>query len=370
MAGYDFKTIEPKWQAYWDEHGTFVQPNPGDEGFDDGQGKFYVLDMFPYPSGAGLHVGHPVGYVATDIIARYKRMRGFNVLHPMGYDAFGLPAQQYAVEHGIHPRVTTERNIDNIERQIRMIGFSYDWSRRLATTDPGYYRWTQWIFSRMFNSWYDPAAGAARPIGELIDRLEDGELMVDLGGNVVPAPAGGDMEAITGAPIGYLKWTELAPDQRRRLIDEYRLAYMAEVPVNWCPELGTVLAHEEVIDGKSERGGYPVFRRPMKQWMLKITEYADRLLEDLELVDWPPSTKLMQENWIGRSEGAEIVFTIEGFPEEKIEVFTTRVDTLFGATYMVLAPEHELVEKITSPDKQEEVKKYTVSYTHLRAHET
>ena len=380
MAGYDFKTIEPKWQAYWDEHGTFVQPNPGDEGFDDGQGKFYVLDMFPYPSGAGLHVGHPVGYVATDIIARYKRMRGFNVLHPMGYDAFGLPAQQYAVEHGIHPRVTTERNIDNIERQIRMIGFSYDWSRRLATTDPGYYRWTQWIFSRMFNSWYDPAAGAARPIGELIDRLEDGELMVDLGGNVVPAPAGGDMEAITGAPIGYLKWTELAPDQRRRLIDEYRLAYMAEVPVNWCPALGTVLANEEVTnEGRSDRGDHPVFRRPLTQWMLRITAYADRLLNDLDRVDWPEPIKLMQRNWIGKSAGAEVDFPLQsagtdewfadrldsGLPAEAeddvIRVYTTRPDTLYGATYMVLAPEHPLVERITTDAQRDAVAAYVAA---------
>ena len=285
MARYPFQTIEKKWQKYWEENKTFKTPDD----IDTSKPKFFVLDMFPYPSGAGLHVGHPEGYTATDIVARYKRMKGFNVLHPMGWDAFGLPAEQYAISTGTHPAETTGKNIDRFREQLKSLGFSYDWDREVNTTDPGYFRWTQWIFLQLLKK---------------------------------------------------------------------DLAFMAEVPVNWCPELGTVLAHEEVIDGKSERGGFPVFRRPMKQWMLKITEYADRLLEDLELVDWPYSTKLMQENWIGRSEGAEIVFTVEGHPDETIVVFTTRVDTLFGATYMVLAPEHELVEKITVPGKKEEVQNY------------
>ncbi|MHC4715398.1 MAG: class I tRNA ligase family protein, partial [Planctomycetota bacterium] len=292
MAGYDFQSIEPKWQEYWRADGTFRQPNPGDDDFVD-RPKFYVLDMFPYPSGAGLHVGHPEGYTATDIVARYKRMKGFNVLHPMGYDAFGLPAEQYAVEHGVHPRETTAANVANIERQIRMFGFSYDWSRRVSTTDTDYYRWTQWIFERMFNSWYDPAADAARPIEELIDKLQAGELMVDLGGNVVPAQTGEDLSAVFGQPQG-MRFVDLEPDQQRRLIDEHRLAYMAEVPVNWCPQLGTVLANEEVTnEGRSERGDYPVYRRPLRQWMLRITAYADRLLAGLDDVDWPEPIKLM-----------------------------------------------------------------------------
>ena len=285
MARYPFQKIEKKWQKYWEENKTFRTP----EDIDTSRPKFFVLDMFPYPSGAGLHVGHPEGYTATDIIARYKRMKGFNVLHPMGWDAFGLPAEQYAISTGTHPAETTAKNINRFREQLKSLGFSYDWDREVDTTDPGYFRWTQWIFLQLL---------------------------------------------------------------------EKDLAYLAEVPVNWCPELGTVLAHEEVIDGKSERGNFPVFRRPMKQWMLKITEYADKLLKDLELVDWPHSTKLMQENWIGRSEGAEIVFQVKGYPDDTIEVFTTRVDTLFGATYMVLAPEHELVNKIVSQEKKEEVTNY------------
>ncbi len=285
MARYPFQKIEKKWQKYWEENKTFRTP----EDIDTSRPKFFVLDMFPYPSGAGLHVGHPEGYTATDIIARYKRMKGFNVLHPMGWDAFGLPAEQYAISTGTHPAETTAKNINRFREQLKSLGFSYDWDREVDTTDPGYFRWTQWIFLQLL---------------------------------------------------------------------EKDLAYLAEVPVNWCPELGTVLAHEEVIDGKSERGDFPVFRRPMKQWMLKITEYADKLLKDLELVDWPHSTKLMQKNWIGRSEGAEIVFQVKGYPDDTIEVFTTRVDTLFGATYMVLAPEHELVNKIVSQEKKEEATNY------------
>jgi len=358
MAGYDFKTIEKKWQQYWQENQTFRQPNPGEEGFVD-RPKMYVLDMFPYPSGAGLHVGHPEGYTATDIVCRHARMNGYNVLHPMGYDAFGLPAEQYAVEHGVHPRLTTARNIDNIERQIKMFGFSYDWSRRVATTDPEYYRWTQWIFLQMFNSWYDTELNCARPIQTLIDKLEAGELVVDLNGNVVVPPVTETLEAIAGVPSGFVKFTELDPDQQRRLIDEYRLAYIAEVPVNWCPNLGTVLANEEVTsEGRSERGNHPVYRRALKQWMLRITAYADRLLEDLDGLDWPEPIKIMQRNWIGKSEGANVVFRIAGHDDAEMVVYTTRPDTLFGATYMVLAPEHPLVEEITTDQRRAEVREY------------
>ncbi len=314
MAVYPFQAIEAKWQRYWAENETFKAPARPDPA----RPKFYVLDMFPYPSGAGLHVGHPEGYTATDIVARYKRMRGCNVLHPMGYDSFGLPAQQYAVEHGIHPRVTTERNIANIERQIKMFGFSYDWSRRLATTDPDYYRWTQWIFLQMFNAWYDPGARRARPIAELERQLKS--------------------QGLTGAAL-------------RQAVDERRLAYMAEVPVNWCPALGTVLANEEVTnEGRSERGNHPVYRRALKQWMLRITAYAERLVEDLAQVDWPESIKLMQRNWVGRSEGAEVHFQLLN-DNGQIVVYTTRPDTLFGATYMVLAPEHPLVGKIATAEQ-------------------
>ena len=374
--GYDFSAIESKWQQYWETHGTFRQPNPGQAGFEP-KPKCYVLDMFPYPSGAGLHVGHPEGYTATDIVARWRRMNGFNVLHPMGYDAFGLPAEQYAVEHGVHPRESTDRNVANIERQIKMFGFSYDWSRRVATTDPEYYRWTQWIFLQLYNSWFDPEARAARPISELIDRLEAGKLMVDLGGNLVPRPMGMDASAVLGVQGAVRFFSELEPDQQRRLIDEYRLAYQAEAPVNWCPRLGTVLANEEVTnEGRSERGNYPVYRRPLRQWMLRITAYAERLLEGLDQVDWPDPIKLMQRNWIGKSVGAEVDFPLQsvateqwfthrqanGFPaiedNRVIRVFTTRPDTLFGATYMVLAPEHPLVARITTDEQRAAVEAY------------
>ncbi|MNH78771.1 Leucine--tRNA ligase [compost metagenome] len=279
---YHPQAIEPKWQAYWDEHQTFKTRE------DAGKPKFYALDMFPYPSGAGLHVGHPEGYTATDIVSRYKRMRGYNVLHPMGWDAFGLPAEQHALDTGEHPRHITVKNINNFRRQIKSLGFSYDWDREISTTDPEYYKWTQWIFIQLYNK---------------------------------------------------------------------GLAYVAEVPVNWCPALGTVLANEEVIDGLSERGGHPVIRKPMRQWVLRITEYAERLLEDLEELDWSESIKDMQRNWIGKSEGAEVDFAIEG-QTESLTVFTTRPDTLFGASYAVLAPEHALVEVITTEDRREAVKAY------------
>lgn len=282
MSQYDHKTIESKWQLYWEENKTFRTEENSD------RPKYYVLDMFPYPSGQGLHVGHPLGYIATDIVARFKRMNGFNVLHPMGWDAFGLPAEQHALETGTHPAKTTAANIENYRRQLKMLGFSFDWDREINTTDPDYYKWTQWIFLQLYKK---------------------------------------------------------------------GLAYQAKVPVNWCPKLGTVLANEEVIDGKSERGEHPVFRVPMLQWMLKITEYADRLLDGLDDLDWPDSVKELQRNWIGRSEGAEVIFQLPSI-EKEITVFTTRPDTLFGATYMVLSPEHSLVKELTSPDKLKEVTDY------------
>jgi leucyl-tRNA synthetase len=308
---YPFDQIEPKWQAIWGEGQIFHVPNPGEKSFDPAKPKFYVLDMFPYPSGAGLHVGHPEGYTATDIVARYKRMRGFNVLHPMGWDAFGLPAEQYAIKTGQHPTITTRENVAKFKSQLKRIGFSYDWQREINTTDPTYYKWTQWIFLQIYNSWFNPAKNGAEPIS-----------------------------------------TYRGTDP-----DSVRLAYVADVPVNWCPELGTVLANEEVVDGKSEIGGFPVVRRPMRQWMLRITAYAERLLEGLDELDWPEGIKLLQRNWIGRSEGAEIDFKIENL-DQQIRVFTTRPDTLYGGTFLVLAPEHSLVDLIVTEEQWPAVREY------------
>jgi leucyl-tRNA synthetase len=313
---YDFNVIERKWQRFWEEHKTFRAVD-----CDKSRPKYYVLDMFPYPSAQGLHVGHPEGYTASDIVARYKRMKGFNVLHPMGWDAFGLPAEQYAISTGTDPAITTNNNIENIRRQIKALGFSYDWDREVNTTDPKYYRWTQWIFLKFFNSFFDEKQQKAK----LIEQL--------------PIPEG------------------LSGEERQKYIDDHRLAYEAEVAVNWCPELGTVLANEEVVGGVSERGGYPVIRKPMRQWMLRITSYAEKLLSDLDEVDWPESIKKLQTDWIGKSVGAEVDFKVDGF-DETIRIFTTRPDTLFGATYMVLAPEHRLVDEITSKNKKTEVQKY------------
>ncbi|MBV8352101.1 MAG: leucine--tRNA ligase [Verrucomicrobia bacterium] len=313
---FPFLQFEPKWQRLWEERQTFHAPNPGEPGFDPAKPKFYVLDMFPYPSGEGLHVGHLEGYTATDIIARYKRMKGFNVLHPMGWDAFGLPAEQFAIKTGQHPSVATVRNIERFRSQLKKIGFSYDWLREINTTDPGYYKWTQWIFLKLYNSWFDPKEKAARPIDELIEQRER-------------------------------EYPHESAEERLEFINSRRLAYVTEAPVNWCPDLGTVLANEEVVDGKSEIGGFPVVRRPMRQWMLRITAYADRLLEELEGLDWQESIKALQRNWIGRSEGAMANFAVDGL-EELITVFTTRPDTLFGATYVVLAPEHPLVNRVTT----------------------
>ena len=307
---YPFPQFEPKWQKRWAETQAYRTPNPGEADFDPAKPKYYVLDMFPYPSGEGLHVGHPEGYAATDILARWHRMRGFNVLHPMGWDAFGLPAEQYAVKTGQHPAVTTAKNVERFKQQLDRIGFSYDWSREVNTTDPDYVRWTQWIFLQIYNSWFNPETNRAEPIATY---------------------KGSDPDSV-------------------------RLAYVAEMPVNWCPELGTVLANEEVVDGKSEVGGFPVERRPMRQWMLRITAFAERLLAGLDTLDWPESIKLLQKNWIGRSEGALVDFSLES--GDKLTVYTTRPDTLFGATYMVLAPEHPLVAQITSPDQRAAVDAY------------
>jgi leucyl-tRNA synthetase len=318
--------LEERWQGTLERTTDgFRQPNPGESGFDASKPKWYCLDMFPYPSGAGLHVGHPEGYTATDIICRFKRMLGFNVLHPMGWDAFGLPAEQYAIQTGVHPEVTTKKAIDTFRRQLKRFGFMYDWSREFATIDPGYYRWTQWIWLLAYRSWFDPHAKAARPIAELEAALarEDREVEV----------AGGSRK----------RWSACSRRERQAHLDGFRLAYLGEQTVNWCPKLGTVLANEEVIDGRSERGGHPVVRRPLRQWMFRITSYADRLLEDLALVDWPEMTRTLQTDWIGRSEGAEIRFAVEG--GDPLTVFTTRPDTVFGATYMVVAPEHPLVER-------------------------
>ncbi|MCE9560684.1 MAG: leucine--tRNA ligase [Planctomycetes bacterium] len=333
MPSYNPADVERRWQQFWETNKTFRTPDT-----DSGKPKAYILDMFPYPSGAGLHVGHPEGYTATDILSRYKRMRGFHVLHPMGWDAYGLPAEQYAVEKNVHPRITTQENIKTFRRQIKSLGFSYDWDREVDTTDPNYFKWTQWIFLTIFDTWYDPVQKKGRPINEL------------------PIPP--DVAACGFAAV-------------RKYQDNHRLAYQAEVPVNWCPYLGTVLANEEVIDGKSERGGHPVERRPLRQWLMRITAYAERLLDDLAPLDWSESIKLMQRNWIGKSEGAEVDFIYndpaltgrsgDGIPGHlltRIRVFTTRPDTLFGATYMVLSPEHALVEKITTPEQKAAVKAY------------
>jgi leucyl-tRNA synthetase len=359
---YDFQAIEQRWQQHWEQQGTFHAPNPDEAGFDHAQPKYYVLDMFPYPSGAGLHVGHPLGYIATDIVGRYMRMQGYNVLHPIGYDAFGLPAEQYAIDTGVHPRETTNRNIENMTRQLKRLGLGYDWDRTFNTTDPEYYKWTQWIFLQLYNSWFDPVYNGARPIHELETALQNEKYYVGIDGELVYPPAEG-LDAVEGAPIGVSKWYELTAEQRTALLDSYRLAYMDEVAVNWCPALGTVLANEEVTnEGLSERGNHPVYHRPLKQWMLRITAYADRLLDDLARVDWPEPIKLMQRNWIGRSTGAEVEFPVEWHTEEvsgeTIAVFTTRPDTLFGATYMVLAPEHPLVNQVTTAPQLHAVTQY------------
>jgi leucyl-tRNA synthetase len=339
---YNHQEIEKKWQQYWREHKTFKAENNFD------LPKYYVLDMFPYPSGAGLHVGHPLGYIASDIYARYKRHQGFNVLHPMGFDAYGLPAEQYAIQTGTHPEITTEKNIKRYHEQLDQIGFSFDWDREVRTSDPSYYKWTQWTFIQLFKSWYNNKTNKAEPLVDLIKQFETT-------GNAGVEAACDEVEMFTAE-----QWKQMDEKQQQEMLMYYRLAYLSETMVNWCPALGTVLANDEVKEGLSERGGYPVERKLMKQWSLRITAYAQRLLDGLNSVDWPDSMREMQRNWIGRSEGASLAFQLAGEAAAMggIEVFTTRPDTLFGATFMVLAPEHELVEKITTPEYKEEVEAY------------
>ena len=343
---YNFNEIEAKWQEYWREHHTYRCSN------DSVKPHYYVLDMFPYPSGAGLHVGHPLGYIASDIYARYKRLRGFNVLHPMGYDAYGLPAEQYAIQTGQHPAITTERNIARYREQLDKIGFSFDWEREVRTCDPDYYKWTQWTFIQLFNHYYDTELNKAMPISRLVEKLESGEEVV-----------AGDKE-----------WKDLSEAEREEYLMHFRLAYLADIPVNWCPELGTVLANDEVVNGLSVRGGYPVERKLMRQWSLRITAYAQRLVDGLEQVDWTDSLKEIQRNWIGRSEGAALWFPLAGSKptppveffmgqintkeETSFEIFTTRPDTIFGVTFMVLCPEHEMIDQITTLEQRAAVEEY------------
>lgn len=337
---YNFNEIEAKWQKYWAEKSTFKAENDTD------RKKFYVLDMFPYPSGAGLHVGHPLGYIASDIYARYKRHKGFNVLHPQGYDSFGLPAEQYAIQTGQHPAITTAENIKTYRRQLDQIGFSFDWSREVRTSDPKYYKWTQWIFIQLFNSWYNNDTDKAEDIDTLISAFSQN------GNTKVNAVCDEDTPYFTAS-----EWAALTSKQQQEMLLRYRLTYLADTEVNWCPALGTVLANDEIVNGVSERGGHPVIRKKMTQWSMRITAYAQRLLEGLDTIDWPQPLKDSQANWIGRSEGAEVEFKIQD-SEHSIPVFTTRPDTIFGASFMTLAPEHELVSKITTAEQRDEVAAY------------
>ena len=338
---YDFRQIERKWQAYWAEKGTFKTAA------DPSKPKFYVLDMFPYPSGAGLHVGHPLGYIASDIFSRYKRLKGFNVLHPMGYDAFGLPAEQYAIQTGQHPEITTVNNINRYRQQMDRIGFSYDWDREVRTCDPAYYKWTQWAFLKMFGSWYDNAAGKARPIEDLVAAFEKG-------GSASVDAACSDHDPFTAA-----QWNAFSQKEKSDMLMNYRIAYQGETSVNWCAGLGTVLANDEVKDGLSVRGGFPVEQKKMLQWQLRVSAYAGRLLEGLDKIDWTDSLKEMQRNWIGKSKGCEVVFKcFNGEEEHDVTIFTTRVDTIFGVTFMVLAPESDLVQILTTPDQKAAVEEY------------
>ncbi len=346
MAGYHPQDFEQKWQAHWLTHKTFRAANPGEEGAD--KPKYYVLDMFPYPSGAGLHVGHPLGYIASDIVARYKRHRGFNVLHPMGFDSFGLPAEQYAIQTGQHPAKTTEQNIARYIEQLQSLGFSYDWDREVRTSDKDYYRWTQWIFLQLFNSWYDLDQHRARPLRELTEAFAAG------GSDAIRA-AGDPADRAVFSPG---QWQMFSEHQRLEIVAPYRLAYQTETYVNWCPQLGTVLSNDEVKDGVSERGGYPVERRLMPQWMLRITAYADRLLRGLDHLDWPDAVKEMQRNWIGRSEGAEVHFALEHHADNALTVFTTRPDTLFGVSYLAVAPEFEGLDALVTDEYRAAVAAY------------
>ncbi|MFM9050871.1 MAG: leucine--tRNA ligase [Bacteroidota bacterium] len=342
---YDFRTIEKKWQHLWKEKGTYRVD------IDPEKPKCYVLDMFPYPSGSGLHVGHPLGYIASDIYARYKRLKGFNVLHPMGYDAFGLPAEQYAIQTGQHPSMTTEQNIRRYREQLDNIGFCYDWSREVRTCDPSYYKWTQWIFLRLFDSWFNHEKSKAEPIAVLTDRFSKNGY------------SGNDDRVLTGdverdiAPFTAAQWNAFSEKERSDILMAFRIAYLGDAWVNWCPALGTVLANDEVKDGVSERGGYPVERKQMRQWSMRITAYAQRLLDDLEIIEWSDSMKDHQRNWIGRSEGCSVHFSLDGY-SSSIEVFTTRPDTLFGVSFLTIAPESDLVELITTQEQRSIVREY------------
>ncbi len=339
---YDFRKIEAKWQKYWKQHRTFKVENSGD------MPKFYVLDMFPYPSGAGLHVGHPLGYIASDIYTRFKRHKGFNVLHPQGFDSFGLPAEQYAIQTGQHPAVTTRENINTYRRQLDQMGFSFDWSREVRTSSPDYYKWTQWIFIQLFESWYDKSEDKARPISELSAIFStDGNLNID-------AVCDEDTTLFSAS-----SWCIFSEKEQQKILLKYRLSYLAEAEVNWCPELGTVLANDEIINGLSERGSYPVVRKKMTQWNMRISAYADRLLSGLETIDWTDALKESQRNWIGKSVGASVIFNVKDH-NATIEVFTTRPDTIFGVSFMTLAPEHALVEKITTTEQKTAVADYVL----------
>ena len=354
---YDFREIEAKWQKYWAENETFKASNDSDKP------KFYALSMFPYPSGAGLHVGHPLGYIATDIYSRYKRHKGFNVLHPMGYDSFGLPAEQYAIQTGQHPAITTENNINRYREQLDQLGFSFDWSREVRTSNPQYYKWTQWIFIQLFNAWYNKKSDKAENISALISIFEKE------GNTNVEATCDDDTPSFSAAD-----WNAYSEKEKQQILLKYRLTYLADTEVNWCPALGTVLANDEIVNGVSERGGHPVVRKKMTQWSMRITAYAQRLLDGLDKIDWPQPLKDSQTNWIGRSVGASVKFRVMseklGVYENEnsklktqnssleIEVFTTRPDTIFGVSFMTLAPEHELVAKITTPEQKAEVDAY------------
>ncbi|MVM30558.1 leucine--tRNA ligase [Spirosoma sp. HMF4905] len=350
MADYNHRETEQKWQQFWDDHHTY-KPEEHTR-----KEKYYVLDMFPYPSGAGLHVGHPLGYIASDIVARYKRLKGYNVLHPMGFDSFGLPAEQYAIQTGQHPAVTTEENRKRYIEQLKNIGFSYDWTREVRTSDPSYYKWTQWIFMELFRSWYNKDNDRAEPIETLLEKFATN------GTTDVNAVCADDIPTFTAA-----EWNAMSTRESYEITLKYRLTYLADAVVNWCPALGTVLANDEVKDGVSERGGYPVEQKLMRQWMMRITAYADRLLTGLDTIDWTESLKEQQRNWIGKSVGASVKFQVSGStlnvdktnkPEPFIEVFTTRVDTIYGVTFMVLAPEHELADELTTPEQREAVEAY------------
>ncbi len=345
---YKHREIEKKWQQYWDENQTFKVD------IDTSKPKYYILDMFPYPSGAGLHVGHPLGYIASDILSRYMRLKGYNVLHPMGYDAFGLPAEQYAIEHGVHPAVSTEKNINNYRRQLKLIGLSYDWSREFRTSDPKYYKWTQWAFLQMYKHWFNNKKQKAEPIETLIAEFEkNGNLNVD-------ASCNPDTPVFTAE-----QWKTFDEKKRQEILMNYRIAYRSKATVNWCPDLGTVLANDEVKDGLSVRGGYPVYQVELDQWFLRTTAYVERLLKGLDEIDWPENVKQIQRNWIGRSEGADVYFPVVG-TDKKILIFTTRPDTIYGATFMVLAPEHELVTELVTEDHRQEVEEY-INYVKRRS---